>query len=1063
MRELVIGILFLLSVAGRPVTWQGSRQPQSLPELVIQTGHSLDVRAVDVSPNGRLAATGSQDGTIKLWDLKNLTQLRTLTGHTREVYSVVFSPDGSRLVSSSDDRTIVAWNVGTGRKIWTATRPDRNPKRLRFSGDGRAVISTGVADDGPSFWDAATGAYLRSHPAGASVDGLSISRDGRYLAMGAIGTVFVQDAATGATLRNLTGFGGVTDATALDSGSQWVAAAAGDGRVYVWHLAGTGERRLLTGVSNVWDFDLSPDGSRLAACSFSGVSLLNTTTWAVERTLKGNCRAVAFNPQGTLLVASDGRSARVWDARSWSELGQIGRAFRAVQSAAVSNDARWIATPGESKIAVWDTLSGEVTRVLEGFKYVTVLTFGAGGALLTAGGGHNDRAVRTWDVTTGRETGPSVTDLPYSVSSIDFGRNGQLLATAGYGITQIWDLSAGKLLGAVAANQAGAVVARTDVAFRPGGGMLAIANVTGGLELWDLGAPRPRRPSFGQLAGEGGHLTQFSPDGRTLALGASRGEIALYDIASERKVTTFRTTEALDALVFSHDGQRLAAGTATGTIVIWNIATGSPVATLRGHTARVNSLAFSVDHRWLFSTSDDGTVRLWEGQSGQHRATIIYFDGTPEPEWLVVAPDGLFDGTANAMEYVGWRLGDDTESGVAPISTFFNDYNYPALLAEIMRGGTPRARHDIVTQLRLPGLRTMIAQGHAEIRRTGGKLVLCLAEEPVIDTLQLYRSGEPTATTSSDFVRSPDARCAYRREVADDGQQYELAATPMTTRVDAAPSPWDRVRSTTAQSTLHVQVIGIDAYPAGSGWRRLRWAVADAVAFHRFFTAQSARSDGPYQRVHVWDGLYDRTATREGIRSRLRDMARAMRPEDVAFVFMSGHGAVPLGEQMFYFMPADIAGAGPAQQRRSGLNTAMLAQAVREMQGRRVVLVIDACQSGGALESVQKVAEMKARIELRRQPGPPSGAAAAASAVGVHVITAATPLQDAVERRREGRGLLTSALFEALQNRQGPDGTVWIRTVLDHVRVRLPELAKQSGERQTPFMVSVGADFPIAR
>ena len=188
-----------------------------------------------------------------------------------------------------------------------------------------------------------------------------------------------------------------------------------------------------------------------------------------------------------------------------------------------------------------------------------------------------------------------------------------------------------------------------------------------------------------------------------------------------------------------------------------------------------------------------------------------------------------------------------------------------------------------------------------------------------------------------------------------------------------------------------------------------------------------------------------------------------MRAEDVAFVFMSGHGAVPLGEQMFYFMPADIAGVSPAQQRRTGLNTAMLAQAVREMRGRRVVLVIDACQSGGALESVQRVAEMKARVELNRQPRLLRGSATAANAVGVHLITAATPLQEALERPREGRGLLTIALLEALQNRQSQDGTIWMRSVLDHVRVRLPELAKQSGERQTPFMVSVGADFPIAR
>ena len=813
MRELVAGLLLLLgAVLQQPTALQRPPQLQSLPELVVQTGHSLDVRAVDISPNGHLVATGSQDGTIKLWNLRSRVQLRTLTGHTKEVDSVVFSPDGTRLLSTSGDTTIVAWNVATGRKAWTAQRADMNPKRLRFSGDGRAVISTGWANDGPSFWDAQTGAYLRTYPVGASVDGLSISRDGRYLAMGAIGEVLVQDAATGSPLRSFVGFRGSTLATVFGPDRRWVAAAAGDGLVYVWHLAGTGEPRVLTGVRDVNAFDLSPDGSRLAACSFSGVALVNTTTWAVERTLPGGCRDAAFNADGTFLVGSNGETATVWDVASWRELGQLGGAFRTVQTAAVSHDARWIATPGKTSIAVWDTVSGEVTRVLEGLRSVSVLKFRDRGALLTAGGGFTEPAVRTWDVTTGLESAPSMTGLRYKVDSIDFGRSGQLVAIAGSGITEVWDVSTRTLLGSIAANLAGSLVASTNVAFRPDGGMLAIANVTGGLELWDLASQRSRRPSFGQLVRDAGHLTQFSPDGRMLALGSLSGETAFYDVASERQVATFRGPDALNALTFSHDGQRLVGGTTTGTITVWNIATGSVIATLRGHTARVNSLAFSADDRWLFSTSDDGTVRLWEGQSGQHRATIIYFDGTAEPEWLVVAPDGLFDGTANALEYVGWRMGQDTESGVAPLSTFFNDYNYPSLLAEIMRGGTPRAKVDIVTQLRLPGLRTMIAQGDAEITRTGGKLVVCLSEEPVVGTLQLFRRGEPTPTTSKDFVRNPDARCTYRRELADDGQQYRAGR-----HADARGGRFDTV----AVGSSPIDHGSIDAACPGHRHRRL--------------------------------------------------------------------------------------------------------------------------------------------------------------------------------------------------------------------------------------------------
>src|SRR5437588_2103133 len=81
------------------------------PELVVQTGHSNDVRAVAFSPDGKTLASGSFDMTIKLWDVTSGTQLRTLTGHSGTVDSVAFSPDGKTLASGSNDNTIKLWDV----------------------------------------------------------------------------------------------------------------------------------------------------------------------------------------------------------------------------------------------------------------------------------------------------------------------------------------------------------------------------------------------------------------------------------------------------------------------------------------------------------------------------------------------------------------------------------------------------------------------------------------------------------------------------------------------------------------------------------------------------------------------------------------------------------------------------------------------------------------------------------------------------------------------------------------------------------------------------------------
>jgi WD40 repeat protein len=74
-------------------------------------GHTGEVNAVAVSPDGTLVASGGWDSNENLWDVQTRKQVALLMLHTYMVTSVAFSPDGTLLASASGDRTVRLWDA----------------------------------------------------------------------------------------------------------------------------------------------------------------------------------------------------------------------------------------------------------------------------------------------------------------------------------------------------------------------------------------------------------------------------------------------------------------------------------------------------------------------------------------------------------------------------------------------------------------------------------------------------------------------------------------------------------------------------------------------------------------------------------------------------------------------------------------------------------------------------------------------------------------------------------------------------------------------------------------